>query len=65
MQLMVEGDKWELYLPSELAYGDSGSGAKIKGGDPLIFTIELLKITVGCLSFSLLAPQRSQSVSKW
>ena len=23
MQLMVEGDKWELYIPSELAYGDS------------------------------------------
>lgn len=23
MQLMHEGDKWELYIPSELAYGDS------------------------------------------
>merc|ERR1719453_1928275 len=22
MQLMVEGDKWEMYIPSELAYGD-------------------------------------------
>merc|ERR1719195_1062884 len=22
MQLMAEGDKWELYIPSELAYGD-------------------------------------------
>lgn len=43
MQLMVEGDKWELYIPSELAYGDRGSG-KIKGGDALIFTIEILKI---------------------
>jgi FKBP-type peptidyl-prolyl cis-trans isomerase FklB len=31
MQLMVEGDKFELYIPSELAYGDSGSGAKIPG----------------------------------
>jgi FKBP-type peptidyl-prolyl cis-trans isomerase FklB len=31
MQLMVEGDKLELYIPSELAYGDSGSGAKIPG----------------------------------
>lgn len=44
LQLMVEGDKWELYIPSELGYGDSGSGAKIKGGDVLVFTIELLKL---------------------
>lgn len=44
MQLMVEGDRWELYIPSELAYGDSGRPPKIKGGDVLIFTIEILKI---------------------
>lgn len=44
MQLMVEGDKFELYIPSELAYGDSGSGAKIPGGSMLIFTIEMIEI---------------------
>merc|ERR1712153_221785 len=44
MQLMVEGDKWEMYIPSELGYGDGGSGAKIKGGDVLIFQMEILKI---------------------
>ena len=44
MQLMVEGDKWELYIPSDLAYGDSGRPSKIGGGDCLIFTIEILKI---------------------
>merc|ERR1712113_473037 len=43
MQLMVEGDKWEMYIPSELGYGDGGSG-KIKGGDVLIFQMEILKI---------------------
>lgn len=44
MQLMVEGDKWEMYIPSELGYGDGGSGAKIKGGDVLVFRMEILKI---------------------
>ena len=37
MQLMVEGDKWEMYIPSELAYGDRGSPPKIPGGSVLIF----------------------------
>merc|ERR1712100_668092 len=47
MQLMVEGDKWEMYIPSELGYGDGGSGAKIKGGDVLIFQMEIQKIKGG------------------
>merc|ERR1719224_145725 len=47
MQLMVEGDKWEMYIPSELGYGDGGSGEKIKGGDVLIFRMEILKIKGG------------------
>eukprot|EP00401_Gymnodinium_catenatum_P031731 CAMPEP_0117557840 /NCGR_PEP_ID=MMETSP0784-20121206/52530_1 /TAXON_ID=39447 /ORGANISM="" /LENGTH=241 /DNA_ID=CAMNT_0005355155 /DNA_START=68 /DNA_END=793 /DNA_ORIENTATION=- len=47
MQLMVEGDKWEMYIPSELGYGDSGSGDKIKGGDVLVFRMEILKILGG------------------
>jgi len=47
MQLMVEGDKWEMYIPSELGYGDNGSGAKIKGGDVLIFRMEIVKIKGG------------------
>jgi hypothetical protein len=44
MQLMVEGDKWEMYIPSELGYGDRGSPPKIGGGDVLIFTMEILEI---------------------
>merc|ERR1711975_109060 len=44
MQLMVEGDKWQMYIPSELGYGDGGSGAKIKGGDVLVFNMEIVKI---------------------
>jgi len=44
MQLMVEGDKWEMYIPSDLAYGDRGRPPKIGGGDCLIFTMEIIKI---------------------
>merc|ERR1712032_1232416 len=39
MQLMVEGDKWEMYLPAALAYGDSGRVAGC-----LVFTMEIVKI---------------------
>mmetsp|Transcript_22044 Transcript_22044/g.33663 ORF Transcript_22044/g.33663 Transcript_22044/m.33663 type:complete len:153 (-) Transcript_22044:226-684(-) len=44
MQLMKEGGKWELYIPSELAYGDRGAGGLIPGGSVLIFTIEILEV---------------------
>mmetsp|Transcript_32511 Transcript_32511/g.36013 ORF Transcript_32511/g.36013 Transcript_32511/m.36013 type:complete len:235 (-) Transcript_32511:109-813(-) len=44
MQLMVEGDKFELYIPSELAYGDSGAGADIPAGAVLTFQIEIIDI---------------------
>jgi len=44
LQEMVEGDKWELYIPSDLAYGESGAGKDIPGGEPLQFIIELIKI---------------------
>jgi FKBP-type peptidyl-prolyl cis-trans isomerase FklB len=41
---MVEGDKFELYIPSELGYGDRGSPPKIGGGDVLIFRMEMISI---------------------
>merc|ERR1719181_1507012 len=44
MQLMVEGDKWEMYIPSEPGYGDSGSPPKIGGGDVLVFVMEIITI---------------------
>merc|ERR1712031_137331 len=44
MQLMVEGDKWEMYIPSELGYGDRGSPPKIGGGGVLVFQMEIIKI---------------------
>eukprot|EP00343_Euplotes_focardii_P007869 CAMPEP_0205822034 /NCGR_PEP_ID=MMETSP0206-20130828/10817_1 /ASSEMBLY_ACC=CAM_ASM_000279 /TAXON_ID=36767 /ORGANISM="Euplotes focardii, Strain TN1" /LENGTH=228 /DNA_ID=CAMNT_0053117971 /DNA_START=1 /DNA_END=687 /DNA_ORIENTATION=+ len=44
MQLMVEGDQWEMYIPSELGYGERGSPPKIAGGDTLIFKMEIIEI---------------------
>jgi FKBP-type peptidyl-prolyl cis-trans isomerase FklB len=44
MQLMVEGDKWEMYIPSDLAYGDRGSPPKIGAGEALVFQMEILEI---------------------
>jgi len=44
LQLMRPGDKWKLFLPSELAYGDRGAGGKIPGGAVLIFELELLEV---------------------
>ena len=43
VQLMVEGDKFRFYIPSNLAYGNRGVG-KIPAGSLLIFEVELLKI---------------------
>lgn len=44
LQLMHEGAKWKIYVPSDLAYGDRGAGEAIPPGATLIFEIELLKI---------------------
>ena len=44
LQLMTVGSKWKLYVPSELAYGDSGSGPVIGPGATLVFEVELLGI---------------------
>jgi FKBP-type peptidyl-prolyl cis-trans isomerase FklB len=43
LQLMHIGDKFKIYMPSELGYGDRGSG-QIPGGAALIFEMELLGI---------------------
>lgn len=43
LQLMPVGTLFELYIPSELAYGDQGNQA-IPGGSTLIFKVELLSI---------------------
>eukprot|EP00928_Gymnodinium_smaydae_P017303 TRINITY_DN16614_c0_g1_i1.p2 TRINITY_DN16614_c0_g1~~TRINITY_DN16614_c0_g1_i1.p2 ORF type:complete len:235 (-),score=58.10 TRINITY_DN16614_c0_g1_i1:68-772(-) len=43
LQLMVEGDEWQLFVPAELGYGSEGSGP-IPGGATLVFDLTLLKV---------------------
>jgi FKBP-type peptidyl-prolyl cis-trans isomerase FklB len=46
LQLMPVGSKWQLFVPSDLAYGERGAGAgsEIDPNATLIFEVELLSI---------------------
>lgn len=44
LQLMPEGSRWKLYIPSELAYGKRGAGGSIAPNSALVFEVELIKI---------------------
>lgn len=44
LQLMSEGAKYRLFIPSELAYGSKGAGDKILPNATLIFDVELIKV---------------------
>lgn len=44
LPLMKEGAKWQVYIPSDLAYGPRGAGGEIGPNEVLIFDIELLSV---------------------
>ncbi|MEM7059298.1 MAG: FKBP-type peptidyl-prolyl cis-trans isomerase [Pseudomonadota bacterium] len=44
LQLMPEGSTWEVFIPSELAYGERGAGGDIGPNEMLTFKVELIKI---------------------
>ncbi len=44
LQLMPVGSKWQLFIPSDLAYGDKGAGADIGPNATLEFEVDLISI---------------------
>lgn len=44
LQLMPVGSKWQVFVPSDLAYGERSPGAEIGPNSTLIFEIDLLSI---------------------
>ncbi|MBN2546842.1 MAG: FKBP-type peptidyl-prolyl cis-trans isomerase [Spirochaetes bacterium] len=44
LQLMSVGSKWEIFIPSELGYGEMGSQGVIPPNSVLIFEVELVGI---------------------
>ncbi len=47
LRLMKPGDKWMLYIPARLAYGNRAVGSKIQPNSDLIFQVELIQILGG------------------
>jgi FKBP-type peptidyl-prolyl cis-trans isomerase FklB len=47
LQLMKVGSKWQIYIPSHLAYGERGAGRNIGPNETLIFDLELISFKKG------------------
>lgn len=62
LQLMTPGSKFELFIPSNLAYGSQGIGRIIGPNETLIFEIELLSVKPGDTS-STTSPQSKASTN--
>jgi FKBP-type peptidyl-prolyl cis-trans isomerase FklB len=45
LELMREGDHWELAIPANLAYGARGAGDSIPPNQTLVFDVQLMKVS--------------------
>ncbi len=47
LQMMPAGSKWQIFVPSNLAYGERGAGGAIGPNETLVFDMELIEIVKG------------------
>jgi hypothetical protein len=47
LPMMKEGDRWEVVIPSALAYGEAGSPPAVPPNAPLVFEITLVEVVKG------------------
>jgi FKBP-type peptidyl-prolyl cis-trans isomerase FklB len=47
LQLMKAGDKWQLFIPADLAYGEGGAPPDIAPNSTLVFDVELIDVEKG------------------
>ena len=62
LQLMPAGSKWQLFIPSDIAYAERGSPPKIGPGATLLFDIELVSIQPAGATSKLFQPQGGEEI---
>ncbi|KAJ8602542.1 hypothetical protein CTAYLR_008351, partial [Chrysophaeum taylorii] len=61
---MCVGEQRKLTIPSDLGYGDSGSGDKIPGGSTLVFDVELIDIQDASKKKKKRSPKKKKKAKK-
>lgn len=61
LQLMPVGSKWQVFIPSSLAYGERGAGNVIAPSSTLVFEIELVAIQDAAAPAASAAPAAGAS----